>query len=116
MGLDSGMDVPPMEVLHRRNMGRYYTGRLARSYDTRLRAFTERTHTEALAMVDNVALHEVPTRHGRPPRVLDVACGTGAFLRRLFAQVPEIEAVGIDASADMLAQAYTALEGLRQQV
>jgi len=97
-------------------MGLYYTGRRARRYDTRLRAFTERTLSEALAMVDVAALRSVPERHGRPPRVLDVACGTGILLRRLLGLAPEIGAYGVDASADMLAQARTALDGFSQQV
>jgi len=97
-------------------MGQYYAGRHARSYDTRLRAFTERTLSEALAMVDVAALRGVPERAGRLPRVLDVACGTGILLRRLLGLAPEIEAYGIDASADMLAQARTALDGFSQRV
>ena len=95
-------------------MSRYYTGRQARSYNTRLRSFTERTHSEALALVDVAALRKVKTREGRPPRVLDVACGTGVFLSQLLGQAPEIEAYGIDESADMLAQARARLYGLPQ--
>ena len=44
------------------------------------------------------------------PRVLDVACGTGLLLKQLLAQVPGIEAYGLDASEDMLAQAQVALQ------
>jgi len=95
-------------------VSRYYTGRQARSYNTRLRSFTERTLSEALALVDVAALHRVETREGRPPRVLDMACGTGVFLSQLLGQVPEIEAYGIDASADMLAQARAQLYGRPQ--
>lgn len=95
-------------------MSRYYTGRRARSYNTRLRTFTDRTLSEALAMVDVAALCRVPERQGRLPRVLDVACGTGIFLRQLLGLVPEIEAHGIDASADMLVQARAVLDGFPQ--
>ena len=42
--------------------------------------------------------------------LLDVACGTGLLLKQLFAQVPDMEVYGIDASADMLAQARAALQ------
>ena len=42
--------------------------------------------------------------------MLDVACGTGLLLKQLLAQVPSIEAYGLDASADMLAQAQAALQ------
>ena len=45
----------------------------------------------------------VKTREGRPPRVLDVACGTGILLSQLLGLLPDLEAYGIDASADMLA-------------
>jgi ubiquinone/menaquinone biosynthesis C-methylase UbiE len=59
-------------------MGRYYAGRQARSYHKRLRAVTERTLSEALAMVDLVALQAVSMYQGSPLRALDVACGTGS--------------------------------------
>ena len=36
-------------------------------------------------------------------RVLDVACGTGVLLRKVLDRVPDAEAYGVDASADMLA-------------
>ena len=97
-------------------MSTYYTGRQARRYDTRLRTFTERTLAEALAMVDTAALRRVSEREGRSPRMLDVACGTGVFLKQVLEQAPAIEGYGIDVSADMLAQARVTLEGLPQQV
>jgi ubiquinone/menaquinone biosynthesis C-methylase UbiE len=65
-------------------------------------------------MVDVAALRSVKTREGRPPRVLDVACGTGIFLSQLLGLLPDLEAYGIDASADMLAQARARLYGLPQ--
>src|SRR5712691_9008233 len=92
-------------------MSSYYTGWRARQYNTRWQGFTERTLAEALAMVDVGALLSVPERLGRPPRVLDVACGTGILLKQLLEQVPDVEAYGVDASADMLAQAHAALNG-----
>jgi ubiquinone/menaquinone biosynthesis C-methylase UbiE len=95
-------------------MSRYYTGRQARSYNTRLHAFTERTLSEALAMVDVTQLRSVKMREGRSPRVLDVACGTGILLLQLSDEVPDLEAYGIDASADMLAQAHATLRELPQ--
>jgi ubiquinone/menaquinone biosynthesis C-methylase UbiE len=90
-------------------MSRYYAGRQARRYNTRLRAFTHRTHTEALALIDFEALRCVGEQEGRAPRVLDVACGTGLFLNQILERAPAIEAYGIDGSADMLEQARTAL-------
>jgi hypothetical protein len=53
-------------------MSRYYTGRQARTYNTRLRMFTHTTLSEALAMVDEARLRSVKTREGRPP--LGIAC------------------------------------------
>jgi ubiquinone/menaquinone biosynthesis C-methylase UbiE len=81
-----------------------------------LRTFTERTLAEALALVDTAALRRVSEREGRSPRMLDVACGTGVFLKQVLEQAPAIEGYGIDVSADMLAQARVTLEGLPQQV
>ena len=61
-------------------------------------------------MIDIPALSSIQERHGRLPRVLDVACGTGLLLKQLLARVPGMEAYGLDASADMLAQAQAALQ------
>ncbi len=61
-------------------------------------------------MIDVDALRSVPERLGRLPRLLDVACGTGILLKQLLIQVPDAEANGVDASADMLAQARVALK------
>jgi ubiquinone/menaquinone biosynthesis C-methylase UbiE len=92
-------------------MSTYYTGRRARRYNARWLTYSEKTLAEALAMIDVPALREVPERLERSPRVLDVACGTGMLLQRLLAQLPAIEANGVDASEDMLAQARIALKG-----
>jgi ubiquinone/menaquinone biosynthesis C-methylase UbiE len=91
-------------------MSKYYTGERAHHYNTRWRTFTRRTLTETLAMIDITALRSIQERQGRLPRVLDVACGTGILLRRLLTLVPDIEAYGVDASADMLAQARAVLQ------
>ncbi len=92
-------------------MGRYYMDRQARGYNTRLRAFTERTHAEAVALIDFEALRCVGQQEGRSPRVLDVACGTGLFLKQILDRAPMIKAYGIDGSADMLEQARATLSG-----
>jgi ubiquinone/menaquinone biosynthesis C-methylase UbiE len=92
-------------------MGRFYTGRQARGYNTRLRAFTERTHAEAVALIDFEALRRVGRREGCSPRVLDVACGTGLFLKQILERAPMMKAYGIDGSADMLEQARATLGG-----
>src|SRR6266516_3163036 len=91
-------------------MNSYYVGRRARHYNTRWRTFTTRTLIETRAMIDVDALRSVPERLGRLPRLLDVACGTGILLKQLLIQVPDAEANGVDASADMLAQARVALK------
>ena len=91
-------------------MSKYYTGKRAQHYNTRWLTFNSRTLAETLAIIDITALRCVPERLGRCPRVLDVACGTGILLRQLLDQVPGIEAYGMDASADMLAQARAALQ------
>ena len=91
-------------------MSEYYSGGRARHYNRRWRRYTEKTLAVAIAMIDFSALQCVPEELGRPPRVLDVACGTGILLRHLLERVPSIEAYGVDASADMLAQAQEALK------
>jgi SAM-dependent methyltransferase len=95
----------------KRNMRSYYTDWHAQHYNKRWSTFTRKTLAETLAMVDMAALRDVKTRLGRSPRVLDVACGTGVLLKQLIERVPDVEAYGVDASADMLAQARVALDG-----
>ena len=91
-------------------MSEYYSGRRARHYNRRWRRYTGKTLAVAIAMIDFSALQRVPEELGHPPRVLDVACGTGILLRHLLERVPGMEAYGVDASADMLAQAQEALK------
>jgi ubiquinone/menaquinone biosynthesis C-methylase UbiE len=91
-------------------MSTYYTGKRAQHYNTRWLTFNSRTLAETLAIIDITALRSVPERLERCPRILDVACGTGILLKQLLDQVPGVEAYGIDASADMLAQARATLQ------
>jgi ubiquinone/menaquinone biosynthesis C-methylase UbiE len=91
-------------------MSKYYIGKRAYHYNIRWQKFNTRTLTETLAMIDITALRNNQIRQGRMPRVLDVACGTGILLKQLLAQVSDLEVYGIDASADMLAQAQAALQ------
>jgi len=92
-------------------MSKYYKGKQAYYYNIRWQRFNARTLTETLNMIDITALYGIKERQGRMPRVLDVACGTGILLKQLLAQVPDIEVYGLDASADMLAQAHATLQG-----
>jgi ubiquinone/menaquinone biosynthesis C-methylase UbiE len=92
-------------------MSTYYTEKRAQHYNTRWHTYTVRTLAETMAMIDVAGLRCVPEKLGRCPRVLDVACGTGILLKQLLAQVPGVEAYGVDASADMLEQAHMALKG-----
>jgi SAM-dependent methyltransferase len=91
-------------------MSKYYKGKRAYYYNTRWHRFNTRTLTETLAMIDVTSLLSLQERQGRLPCVLDVACGTGLLLKQLLSQVPDIEVYGLDASADMLAQAQAALK------
>jgi ubiquinone/menaquinone biosynthesis C-methylase UbiE len=91
-------------------MSSYYIGERARHYNVRWRTFTERSLAIALAMIDYTALQHMLEQRGRPPRILDVACGTGVLLQEIIKRVPDVEVYGVDASEDMLAQAQAALE------
>jgi ubiquinone/menaquinone biosynthesis C-methylase UbiE len=91
-------------------MSRYYKGKRAYRYNTRWQRFTTRTLSETLAMIDIEALQDIQKQQERPPRVLDVACGTGLLLKQILAKVPDMEIYGCDESADMLDQARAALQ------
>ena len=113
--LDDGTAVPynmqrTFHIWEREPVSEYYSGRRARHYNRRWRRYTGKTLAVAIAMIDFSALQRVPEELGHPPRVLDVACGTGILLRHLLERVPGMEAYGVDASADMLAQAQEALK------
>src|SRR5213080_3610819 len=99
-----------MDRKEEQQTSRYYSGSRARRYNRRWRAYTQKTLAVAMAMIDVAALQRVPEQLGRPARVLDVACGTGLLLKQLLERVADMEAYGIDASADMLAQAREALK------
>jgi len=60
-------------------------------------------------MIDFAALQAVAEQHGRLPRVLDAACGTGILLKLISGQLPSFEGYGVDASSDMLKQAEQTL-------
>ena len=84
----------------------YYQGRHAQHYNTRWRAFSERTLNATLPEIEQALLAQ-PTRRQR--RILDVGCGTGLLLMLLADRFPEAELVGVDSSPDMLAQARQTL-------
>jgi len=90
-------------------VSRTYSGWHARHYDAIWRAFEQRTLAAALSLVDFDALTAAHDGHKGPPRLLDAACGTGRLLCCLLEHVPDAEAVGVDAGADMLVQARQTL-------
>lgn len=102
-------------------MSKYYKGKYAYRYNTRWHRYNTRTLSEVLAMINVTYLRSIEKQRDRLPVVLDVACGTGLLLKQLLAQVPDMEVYGLDASADMLAQAratlkdqlYVHLEGIK---
>jgi ubiquinone/menaquinone biosynthesis C-methylase UbiE len=87
----------------------YYRGEHARDYERRWRRFNQRTLAQAFALLERMWPSIV--QGDRRLRVLDVACGTGRLLKQIVARFPHVEAVGVDASSDMLAQARQTLEG-----
>src|SRR6266700_2575532 len=93
-------------------MSAYYQGEGAQSYDQRHQHFTERTLIETLAALDVEAIADHATRKLRPPRLLDVACGTGVLLSLLHERIPSAELSGVDASRDMLMQARQRLPAI----
>lgn len=75
-------------------LSRYYRWH-ARLYDlTRWSFLFGRT-----ALIQTIADHQ------QPRRILEIGCGTGSNLLRLHRQFPDATIVGLDLSADMLAQA-----------
>ncbi len=48
--------------------------------------------------------HIMNSIDGRPRRILDLGCGTGAVLSRLFERFPEAQLVGLDPAEEMLHQ------------
>jgi len=91
-------------------MSDYYTGWRARSYNFFWHSYSQRTLLEAETMIDMGALQLTADRLARSPRALDVACGTGLLLAWLLEHVAEVDAYGVDASEDMLAQAASTLK------
>jgi len=75
--------------------------RWAATYDRRWRGYTDVTQEFLLN-------HLVLARHHD---ILDVGCGTGTLLRRLFVRYPQAHAIGIDASDGMLRLARENLAG-----
>jgi ubiquinone/menaquinone biosynthesis C-methylase UbiE len=64
-----------------------------------------------VALIDFASLQRVAEERGRPPRILDAACGTGILLKLLSERSSSFEGYGVDASADMLKQAEQTLRG-----
>ncbi|GER90654.1 hypothetical protein KDW_48160 [Dictyobacter vulcani] len=86
-------------------MASYYSGKRAVSYNQSWKTFSQKTLAATVAAIDLTSLQDISQMQGRQLRVLDVACGTGMLLAQLAQRLPEAELHGLDASADMLAQA-----------
>ena len=90
-------------------MKTYYKGWHARFYNTIWRKYTACTLQAVVAMIDFAALQQVAEERGRPPCILDAACGTGILLKLLSEHIPTFDGYGVDASIDMLKQAQQTL-------
>lgn len=93
-------------------MSAYYRGRRARFYEQRWSHFTQRTQEEILTLIDTAEIRNQARKHGRVPRLLDVACGTGRLLLQLHQQFPDADLYGTDGSQDMLLQARQRLSAV----
>jgi ubiquinone/menaquinone biosynthesis C-methylase UbiE len=89
-------------------MNSYYRGAHARHYNRRWHTFTERTLTRVLTLLEGETFLFAPASSHRKLHVLDVACGTGRLIELLSQRHPCLDAVGVDASQDMLTQARKA--------
>ena len=69
--------------------------RLAGEYDRRWQAYLGQTLDRAITLING----------GTEPRILEIACGTGEFIRRLLEKFPAATVAGVDGSSEMLAQA-----------
>lgn len=92
-------------------MKSYYRGEHATRYNSTWKTFLQKTLDAACAMIDVASLQQKAQAYQHPIRILDTACGTGLLLERLLHLFPSAELYGIDASADMLAQAHLLLQG-----
>ncbi|MDQ2906941.1 MAG: class I SAM-dependent methyltransferase [Chloroflexota bacterium] len=86
-------------------MDNYYRGAHALHYNTRWHTFTERTLTHVLTFLKEETIQFAPASSHQKLHVLDVACGTGRLIELLSQRYPRLDAVGVDASQDMLTQA-----------
>jgi ubiquinone/menaquinone biosynthesis C-methylase UbiE len=86
----------------------YYTSKRARSYDQHWKVFSAKTHAATRSVIDFTELEKMCHTREQPPRILDVACGTGLLLRQFAHLIPCAELYGVDASEGMLTQARLA--------
>lgn len=77
-----------------------------RFFDTLAGGWDERVRADSAEFLDPLvsALDHLPVS---PTRILDIGTGTGAAALELASRYPEAEVVGIDVSAEMIAQTQT---------
>lgn len=69
--------------------------RLAGEYDRRWRTYLGQTLDRAITLMDG----------GAELRILEIACGTGEFIRKVLEKFPAATVAGVDGSMQMLTQA-----------
>ncbi|HZA92401.1 MAG TPA: methyltransferase domain-containing protein [Gemmatimonadales bacterium] len=94
---------------------RLFRGPVRRFFDSVAVGWDERVHSDSAEylMALQAALERLPAR---PARILDIGTGTGAAAFELADYYPDAEVVGIDVSAEMVAQAGARAADLSSRV
>jgi cyclopropane fatty-acyl-phospholipid synthase-like methyltransferase len=94
---------------------RLFSGPVRRFFDSVAVGWDERVRSDSAEylMALQAALDRLPAR---PARILDIGTGTGAAAFELADRYPDAEVVGIDVSAEMVAQARTRAADLSSRV
>jgi ubiquinone/menaquinone biosynthesis C-methylase UbiE len=89
----------------------WLSDRSASLYDLSVEVLFQGTADVMRRMAIPPVVEALTTSPTREPRVLDIACGTGRFLRQLHRAVPNAKLYGIDLSPHYIAHARQVLEG-----